>query len=304
MRVGKAIYGVLGALSLCSAPALAQSDGAPKTIAIGAFTSVKECTYYQESAGSDYSASAGVVAANRYGFVAGSASESYSTWRTWWVKDCVDHFASLKSTLRATLASAGHGLVVANAGAQFTISGAISDIRSTSQSMRQRGVSDDRNAWEVTFSLVVKDRNGRAIAGQTINKSIDLDRSIAAGGFASDSSVDGEGLYTALEKEVALAAARYVAFRFNPIRLQSVSGQKIVLNYGAPLLDNGDLVQLISPDGRLIKFTVQGSAGGQSVASVEGRQDISSLNPGAVVEYVDPSSPSANGRRFERVDLP
>ena len=216
----------------------------------------------------------------------------------------MDHFASLKSTLRATLASAGHGLVVANAGAQFTISGAISDIRSTSQSMRQRGVSDDRNAWEVTFSLVVKDRSGRAIAGQTINKSIDLDRAIAAGGFTSASSVDGEGLYTALEKEVAIAAARYVAFRFNPIRVQSVSGQKIVLNYGAPLLDNGDLVQLISPDGRLIKFTVQGSAGGQSVASVEGRQDISSLNPGAVVEYVDPSSPSANGRRFERVDLP
>lgn len=304
MRVAKTVAGAFVATMLCPSPVLAQSDGGPTTIAIGTFTSVKECTYYQESEGSDYSASSGVVAANRYGFVAGGSSESYSTWRTWWVKDCVDHFASLKSSLSATLASAGHGLIVTKAGAKFTISGAISDIRSTSHSMQQRGVSDQSNAWEVTFSLVVKDRNGRAIAGQTINKSIDLDRSIAAGGFASSSSVDGEGLYTALEKEVAIAAARYVAFRFNPIRIQSVNGQKIVLNYGSPLLDNGDLVQVLSPDGRLIKFTVQGSVGGQSVASVEGRQDTSSLSPGAVVEYVDPSSPAANGRRFERVDLP
>ena len=186
----------------------AQSISGPKTIAVGAFSSVKECTVYEESEGTNYSASSSAVAANRYGFVAGRSEASYSTWRTWLVKDCIDHFESLRSTLKAALASAGHGLVVSESGSKYVVTGSISHIRNASQSASQKGFSDQRNTMEVTFSLLVKDRNGRSVIGRSINKSIDLDRSIAAGGFYTSSTSDGEGLYTALEREVSLAAAK------------------------------------------------------------------------------------------------
>lgn len=296
--------GVLAMATALPHTASAQSISGPKTIAVGAFTSVKECTVYEESEGTNYSASSSAVAANRYGFVAGRSDASYSTWRTWLVKDCIDHFESLRATLKAALASTGPGLVVSDSGSKYVVTGSISDIRNASQSASQKGFSDERNTMEVTFSLLVKDRNGRSVIGRSINKSIDLDRSITAGGFNASSTSDGEGLYTALEREVALAATKIIAFSFNPITVVSINGSKAVLSYGSPTLDTGDLVQLMTPDGRIVKMTVSGSVGGRSVANVEGRQDISNVPVGAVVEYLDPSSAAANGRRFERVDLP
>ena len=157
---------------------------------------------------------------------------------------------------------------------------------------------------EVTFNLVVKSATGRAIFGATINKSIDLNRSISAGGFSSSNSVSGEGAYAALEREVALAAAKAVAFHFEPITAEEVNGARITLNYGAPFLDTGDIVQALSSDGRIVKFIVVGAVGGRSVAELDGRRGSANVAVGARVDYVDPASPAALGRRLERVDLP
>jgi hypothetical protein len=37
-----------------------------------------------------------------------------------------------------------------------------------------------------------------------------------------------------------------IAFHFHPIRVVEANGARITLNYGAPLLDTGDLVQVLT----------------------------------------------------------
>jgi len=287
--------------------AKADASGASKNILVGEISSAESCTVYEESSGSQLNWGSSVAAVNRYGGMAAGSSGSYSTWKTWLVKDCVDNFASLRAALRASLAGVGHAIQVVSAGNNLTLSGTISDLRSAmheSSVGHSGGVLDRGEAYEVTVNITLKDQRGRVVYGQSLNTSVKTAQDFQAGGVTSSSTNDGKGIYAAIEKKVALAVARSITFHFDPPRVQSVSSNQIILNYGAPLFETGDLVQIILPGAGIVNFHVVGSVGAQSVAEVEGRHDLSAIKPGAEVAFIEVGSPAANSKRFERVELP
>ncbi|MFX7988762.1 hypothetical protein ABTK55_19505, partial [Acinetobacter baumannii] len=90
-------------------------------------------------------------------------------------------------------------------------------------------------------------------------------------------------------------------FHFDPLRITMVNGKIIGLNYGAPLLPLGTIVQAIGADGLPLRYHVIAAADGSSTAQLDGDGDYQSLQPGAPVTAIEADDPAANQRRFNRV---
>jgi hypothetical protein len=280
-----------------AAPAVAQS-GAGASISIGEVGSVQSCTYLPESAGR-----AGVA-------VTPYAAAAYAEWRTWWVKDCVDNFATLRTSLQAALASGG--MDVRGGRGNYVMSVKLSAVSGGpgggapyAPDMGPDGYSIATVGMRVNADVTVRDRSGRVVFGKLLTKTIETGHEIRVGDFRTRANDSGESLYGQLQHQVSLAVARAVAFHFRPLQVTGGDGRQITLNYGDPLLTLGTVVEATSPDGSTaLRYDVTSAANGSAIARTVARADAARIVPGSRARVIEADDPAANGRLFQKVDLP
>lgn len=291
----RAILAAAAAMILSAGvPAARAQDG--MVLAVGQITTKQSCQYFQESEGR------GAVAANRWA-VAAAVS-----WRTWWVKDCVSNFPTMRSTLGAALASSGR-FRIGSRGARHTVSINITGISGGDGpppvTPGGGSFSITRTFMIVSMDVSVRDQNGRVVFGGLVTKKLEVGSDAKADGFHATSNAAGEAAYGKMQNELALAAARLVLFHFAPIEVTMIDGKQVRLNYGAPLLPLGSLVIVTSPDRRAaVRYRVTMAGSDFAFADLDGDGDYRSISPGSTGTYVEPDDPANNGRRFRKVELP
>jgi hypothetical protein len=273
----------------------AQAQPMP-SITIGKITTQKTCKVYQESAGR----SATVATAYAYA--------SVDSWRTWLVKDCTTNFASIRASLEAALAASGKFVV--KPGGKYTLTGVISQIGGDPNAAPGDNVSGSsfsisNNSIFVSMEVTLRDSTGRAVYGGVLTKTIETASEIQTAGFSSASMKSGEGIYSVLQNQVALAVARLAAFHIVPLRVTGVEGNQIRLNYGAPLLTLGTAVEILPPSGfNAVRYAVTSSNPGGAVADQDNEANAAGVVPGTVATVIESDDPAVNARRTKRVDIP
>jgi hypothetical protein len=268
-----------------------------QSITIGKFTGQKTCTLYRESAGR------AAVVATPYA-VAAAVS-----WRTWLVKDCVENFATIRASVEAALAATGK-FVIKPSGGQYVVSGVMSDVSGGGGTPDApypgaNGYTIATNSMVVNMDVSLRDAKGRVIYGGVMTKRLETGSNNQFDDFYAKSSNTGQAAYGQLQHEVALAVARLIAFHISPLTVVSRDENTIVLNYGAPLLKLGTIVQVTSTDGReTIRYNVTSATANSAVAEIDSEGDVSRLMPGSFATVIEPEDPMANARRMKRVDLP
>jgi hypothetical protein len=268
-----------------------------RTVSIGRITSQKACTVYQESAGRSS------LVATPY---AVAASES---WRTWLVKDCVDNFATMRTSLEAALAATGK-FAVKTKGAGYSLAGAVSDVGMDGDPAARPpsstgGYSVASSGMFVSMDVTLRDASGRTIYGGLLTKHLETGSNIHTPGFDTSASQSGAGVYAELQHQMALAVARLVAFHIEPLRVTGAEGRQIRLNYGAPLLSLGMIIHANSPDGGPpVRYRVVSANTDAAFAELDSEGNASRITSGSTATVVEADDPAANERKIQRVDLP
>lgn len=302
----------------------ATAQTALEKISVGKVSSDQDCKVYvlAESSSETHSTSATYGQSKTYA-AADSDSGVYAhqgtyahagtysnkeTYREHIYKDCQDNFASLKMSVEAALASSGRFAVVPAKGSRYSVSVRISRLGTEESGFAQAG--DRRSAGYVGAQKFITanldftlSEGGRIVGGGELTKRLEVGSVAGAGGAVQASEQDGAALYGEIQHQVAETVARAVAFKLQPLRVMSADGQNIELNYGAPLLKTGTMVEVVTPSGP-IHFNVIGAGEGHSTARRDGSGDVSALTPGTIAQVIEPEDPAANGRRIQSVDLP
>jgi hypothetical protein len=268
-------------------------------VSVGALASEKTCTLYKLTAGQHREA--GIV--NPYG----AAYASQTTWRDYLVRDCIDHFASLRTSIQAALASSGRLTIAPGERGGYVVTGRISEVSGGGPAAPAEagpgGFAISTSDMLVNMDVTVKDPQGQIVFGGLLTKKLQTGFNMETSAFSSSSSQSGKAIYTELQHQVALAVARLVAFHVEPLRVTGIEGEEIQLNYGAPLLQVGTLVQVTGAHG-MMRFNVTSAADGSAQAELDGDGDVASISQGMRATVVEADDPAANGRRFRKVDLP
>lgn len=308
--MAKAVTAGLGAvlLSLGAVPAAAQD--APVRVSVGSFTSQQRCTLYAVTSGSEsMSASAGsAVAADGYGVAAASrASFAWArAWRTQLVRDCVSNFQELRGSVTAALAASGRIVVVppGTRGA-LVLSGRVSDVGVASSQLSERGNDESIGEATLTVELSLATPRGAVRFGNSIVKTLTFDEHYQSGEYRESRTQSDSATYGRLQRELAFAVSRAVAFHLSPIRVVENNGRRLRVNYGTPLLTVGGSV---SVDGGLDAGIIRGTviAAGTGFADVEatGGRDLSRVPLGSIATFAEPEDPAANIPAFPNVELP
>lgn len=277
----------LASFLLCGSGAVAQTR---PIITIDRVTSERTCTLYQQSAGS-----AGVIATR-------NAIAAFASWRTWLVRDCVNNFAGLRASLEAALASSGR--VVVGPGGRHILSVQLSELGSSNSAVQGAGYSVQSERTTVTMDVSLRDRTGRIVFGAPIVQQMETGSNIETAEMSSSGDQSGRTIYTQIQQQVAVAAARAIAFQLAPLRVVAVRGRQIDVDAGSPMLSTGSVLTVTSASGEMLRYVVSGAANGRSTAELDGDGDASRVRPGNLATVIDAGDPAAKGRRFRRVDLP
>jgi hypothetical protein len=157
----------------------------------------------------------------------------------------------------------------------------------------------------VTMSVKVADKAGRIVFGAPVVTEIETGSYGEARGSANVSVASGEALYSLLQRQVAMAAARQIAFHFRPLEVIGGSAKKIQLNYGGPLLEVGTMLSVTSPDGSsAARYRITSVSSGSALAQQVGDTDSSGIVVGSRAMVIEKGDPAANQSTLERVDLP
>lgn len=305
-RISFALGAVLPGL-LASAAA---AQDAPLRLSIGSFTSQQRCTLYAVTSGSEAMVAdrRGAVAADAYGYAAASRTTVAwaRAWRTDLVRDCVTNFQGLRNSLTAALAASGRVTVVPRGtrGA-LVLSGRVSDVGVASSQVSERGNEESIGDATLTVELSLASPGGAVRFGNSIVKTLTFDENYQSGDYSSSRTQSDSATYSRLQRELAFAVSRAVAFHLSPIRVVANNGRRLRVNYGAPLLTVGGTVNL---DGGLDLGIIRGTvvAAGTGFADVEaaGGRDLTGVRLGSIATFAEPEDPGARTVVFPNVELP
>lgn len=269
---------------------------AQERVHVGDVVSIETCTYFQNREGE----SAAVLTPWFAGFV--------SKWRSWWVKDCNDEFATLRASVTAALASS-QKLIVGNGGYRVDLS--LSHLNEGGAAPPTRPVGSGGYAVSRSWAsvgldvTVVDERTGRVLYGAPFVKKVETGYEIRGAGQVALGRSTDEAMMATMQREVALAVARLVSFSIEPVRVEDVDGYDIRLNYGAPLIGVGDTVMVQGSDRmRPLRYKVVSAGAQGAIAEVDGDNSPDQVFPGALVDFVEADDPQAQGRRYRKSRLP
>lgn len=295
-------------LGFPAAPAAAQD--ARLLVSIGSFTSQQRCTLYAVTSGSEAMVAdrSGAVAADAYGYAAASRTTVAwaRAWRTDLVRDCVNNFQGLRNSLTATLAASGRVTVVppGTRGA-LVLSGRVSDVGVASNQVSERGNNESIGDATLTVELSLASSGGAVRFGNSIVKTLTFDERYQSGDYNSSRTQSDSVTYSRLQRELALAVSRAVAFHLSPIRVVGNSGRRLRVNYGTPLLTIGSTVNV---DGGLETGIIRGTvvAAGAGFAEVEAAagRDLRNVRLGSTATFAEPEAPESRTPAFPNVELP
>ncbi len=304
---------VLLALALCAICASSVSAQSAKRVVIrvGAISAAQECTVYEGiNASSETSvsgATGGYVNAYGGGEYSGFSASNSTTFEIYFVKDCVSHFEGIRTALQSALASSGS---VAIASGGYVLSGRVENVVPISSGYEEQAINGDSyssvsNGLLVTMSVNVADKSGRIVFGDLVVTRMETDAAGTARGTASVSQSTGEGLYGLLQRDVALAVARKVAFHFNPLFVSQGGGGKIQLNYGAPLLEVGLMLSATAPNGNsAARYRVTSVSNGTALAHQIDDSDSNDIVGGSHATVIEKGDKAENQSQNEKVVLP
>lgn len=296
----------LAAVATLGSAATAQAQG-PFAVNVGSVTSTQSCTSYRNYEGSrlEYSESQyarwwGAAAARRY-------YAAHTTWRSYVVTDCQSNFQNLRNTLQAALAASGR-LTTGRGG--YTLNVTISAIGETPPAQGQpvQGENAYRTSWgtaTVTASFTLVDARGANVDGGVLTKRIEMSRTLDTNNLRVQTAEPGASVYDLMQNEVALSIARDVAFAIDPLRVTAIDGDMIEVNYGRPLLELGDRLD-VKQTGRLgaLRYRVTSAGENDAVAEIDGDNDTFDVQLGNEVTFIEKDSDAANARRLPRRRLP
>lgn len=298
----------LALLGFSAAPAAGQD--APVRVSIGSFTSEQRCTLYAVTSGSEAMVSdrSGAVAADAYGYAAASRSTLAwaRAWRTDLVRDCVSNFTNLRNSVTAALAASGRIAVVppGTRGA-LVLTGRVSDVGVASSVTNERGNNQSVGNATLTVDLSLAGPGRGVQFGGSIVKTLAFDEQYESGDYSSSRTQSDSVTYSRLQRELALAVSRAVAFHLSPIRVIGNSGRRLRVNYGTPLLTVGSTVNV---DGGLatgiIRCMVVAASTGFADVEAAGGRDLTGVQPGSVATFAEPEDPASNTPVFPNVELP
>lgn len=266
------------------------------SIRVGSVQAREECQYFREYSGETELAATPSMLAYA------------SSWRSWIVKDCESQFETMRTSLESAFASTGKFSVGSDG---FLVNVTLSGVTEGEPAANLPPV-DERNEYHISQSFMsvaldvtVIDRNGTVVYGGPIMKKVETGYAMAADNSSSQGSNAGEAVYGQLQQEVALAVARLVAFKIEPLRVSEIDGQDIKLNYGSPLLKLGTIVQVDVKGGmRRMRYLVSSSDSRYALAEADGDNDSSLIEVGAFASVIEGDEPAASGRRYKRTRLP
>lgn len=227
-------------------------------------------------------------------------------WRSRWVKDCYNNFENMRRSLEAALGATGR-FTVGNGGYRVNVS--IEGISGGTPapdipSAGPRGYGFSKASIVTSYSMTITDRTGKVIYGGLSTKSVETGSRIEADGTSAETRLTGDAVYGILQNEIALSIARSIAFRVDPLKVTEVDGDRIRLNYGAPLLKLGSLVEVQGGGLSNTRYAVVSANSGQAIAEADGDFDSSDVSIGTNVNFIEEDDPAANGRRYRRNRLP
>nr|WP_314447367.1 hypothetical protein [uncultured Sphingomonas sp.] len=232
--------------------------------------------------------------------------ESY--WGTWLVIECQKQFRQLREGLQSALVETGQmSLSTSKNGVDvprpnLVVSGRVQGLGFENSRTTAAGYCVAGTRVKGSLDLRVREAgSNRVIHAVTVSRSVEVSGHVVAGGGSCSSSNGRREHYDLLQRELALTAARTLAFKIQPLRVSGSQGRMISLNYGSPLLKLGTILQVMTASGIPAKYRVTGTLGGQSYASPMGV--AGTVAPGAPADVLDEDDPQALGRRFERVEL-
>lgn len=320
-------WGLSLALAALSGATAQAQTASPVAVRVGAIDTAQECTVYEgvrysnetraRGSSSGYVAGGGGGYANAYGaggsgYYAAGGSSSYSassktSFETFFIKDCVSHFEGIRAAMQSALASSG-SVVIRPGG--FVLTGRVEDVVPTGSGYVDRAASGSAygnisSGLRVTMSVNVADKAGRIVFGAPIVTEIETGSYGEARGSVNANIASGEGLYGLLQRQIAMVAARQVAFHFRPLEVVGGGGKKIQLNYGGPLLEVGTMLSVTSPDGSAAaRYRITSAGAGSALAQQVGDADSSGIMAGSRATVIEKGDPAANQSTLERVDLP
>lgn len=293
----------LAAVAATVSAADASAQAGPTRVAIGSFTSAQTCNTYILTSGA---VGASASHTRVWGVGSRTALAFAAAWRQELVRDCVDNFSQLRASVEAALGASGRVRVVprGTSGA-IVLTGRVSPV-GTSSSSRQTGEESEAvEAAEVTVTFSLDDGRGRSLFGNSVVKRVESGARYDGGAIQMSSSRSQSSAYAQLQRDLAFAVSRGVAFHLDPLRVIGQSGGRIRVNYGSPLVPLGAAMIL---DAGLEGGQIRGNvvAAGQGFADVESEagHDLSGVRIGSLVTFAEAEDPASNMPRFERVDLP
>lgn len=232
--------------------------------------------------------------------------ESY--WGLWLVEECRENFPDLKARLQSAIAESGKLALSTTSGGRdipapgFIVSGRISGLGMTRSKNSARDYCVGLTTVHAEFDLRVRDTAGRVVHAATISKNVELGSNIVAGAGDCSTNTPVRVSYDTLQREIALATARSVSFKLVPLHVTELQGRRVGFNYGSPLLVLGTVVQVDSTSGYPAKYRVTSAIGETAWAEPIG--PAADLQIGAHASVIESDDPAANGRRYDRVELP
>lgn len=289
---------VLGAFALMPQAASAQQRVA---VDVGTITSTQSCQYFRNYQGSrleysqeQYARWWGAARASRY-------YAAHTTWSSYVYKDCQTNFQTLRNYVEAALASTGR-LTSGDGG--YTLDITISDIGQTAPARGApvRGENSYRTSWGkavATLAFTLRDASGRSVDGGVIKKTVEMSRTLDTQDFRMRTSEPGASVYDLMQNEAAMNLAREVVFAIDPMRVIAVEGDLIEVNYGGPILELGDRLDVKKTRGiGSLRYRVISASDRDAVAEIDGNNDTSDIEPGNMVTFVEDDSKAANARRL------
>lgn len=236
-----------------------------------------------------------------------SIYESY--WGYWLVVECRQQFGQLREGIQSAIAETGamnlsstrNGVDIPRP--DLVITGRVQGLGSEQSTTSAADYCVAATRVKGSLDLRVRDASSnRVIHAATITRSVEVGSETVGGASHCSSGRASRSDYDLLQRELALTAARTIAFKIKPMRVLETNGRSVSVNYGAPMVRLGTILQVMTADGAPAKYRVTSTMGEQSFASPMGAAKL--VSPGALADVIDEDDPAANGRRFERVELP